>query len=311
MSTTVGRRTLVKGLAWGAPAIAVAAAAPAVAASSSEPAQYGRLVVAPWSSSKNIRTWKGDQVLTTKWVYFPTTRPGNAVSLSTNNTEAETFATPAASGGSVAWPTNFPSTGTAAPSTYDSTGSTYPYPENLSNGVYTGEKVHVSVKVIGGNVTYESYAASPILSGGMRSATDPGVNTGYVTAAGVQGSGATWPQMDLNDNYKGDQGRTTWSYLAYQSQLDGEATWRTAGECYSYGTMSRAADGMPQWDWDTVLMYPVDNGAAGSSAVSFDLRLSPAQYADAEHLDRTSVPVQFLITVTSPWGVVTYTTAAV
>lgn len=145
----------------------------------------------------------------------------------------------------------------------------------------------------------------------MKSATDPGLNTGYAGVNGVKGTGATWPQMDLNDNYKDDEGRTFYSYLGYQSQVDGTASWKTSGECYSYGTMSRAADGMPQWDWDTVLMYPVDHGNSGSAAVSFDLRLTPASFADAAHQDATSVPVQFLITVTSPWGVVSYTTAAV
>lgn len=75
--------------------------------------------------------------------------------------------------------------------------------------------------------------------------------------------------------------------------------------------MSQRDIGLPQWDWDTVLMYPIDNGNAGAAAVSFELCLSPAQFADAAHQSNATVPVQFLITVTSPWGVVSYTTAAV
>lgn len=311
MSTSISRRHINTAMMWSAPAIAVSVAAPALAASNEPVQEYGALVVAPWSGSTALHSWKGTSVLTTKWVYFPTTRPKGSVHLSTANASGEVFATPALKGGTAPWPTNFPAGGDQAPTKYDSTGATYPYPENLSGGVYTGEKVHVNVKVIGGNVTYESYAANPILNNSMKSATDPGVNTGYVTANGVQGVGATWPQMDLNDNYKNDGGRTTWSYLGYQSQVDGTASWKTSGECYSYGTMSRADNGLPQWDWDTVLMYPVDHGGAGSAAVSFDLRLTPAQYADAEHRSNTNVPVQFLITVTSPWGVVSYTTAAV
>lgn len=202
-------------LVWSAPTIAVSAAAPAMATSPSETPEYGALVVAPWRSSRDIRNWKGNDTLLTKWVYFPTSHPNGAVTLSTNNTEAETFATPGRSGGTAAWPTNFPSGASADPHKYDTTGATYPYPENLSNGVYTGEKVHVNVKVIGGNVTYESYAAEPILSEGMKSASDPSLNTGYYSKNGLQGKGATWPQMDLNDNFK-TEGQY-YSYLDYQS----------------------------------------------------------------------------------------------
>lgn len=275
-------------LVWSAPTIALSAAAPAMATSPSETPEYGALVVAPWRSSRDIRNWKGNDTLLTKWVYFPTTHPNGAVTLSTNNTEAETFATPGRTGRTAAWPTNFPSGASADPHKYDTTGATYPYPENLSNGVYTDEKVHVNVKVIGGNVTYESYAAEPILSEGMKSATDPGLNTGYYSKNGLQGKGATWPQMDLNDNFKSEG--QYYSYLDYQSQIDTNGTWKKSAECYSYGVMSRADNGLPQWDWDTVLMYPVNSGHAGSDAVSFDLRLTPAQFADTAHQSNATAP---------------------
>lgn len=134
MTTGVTRRTLATAVAWSTPAIALGTAAPALASSTDTPQTYGALVVAPWSGSPTLRTWKGKTPLETKWVYFPTTRPGSAVSLSSENTAAEIFATPLANGGTAAWPTNFPAGGDAKPNVYDTTGATYPYPENLTGG---------------------------------------------------------------------------------------------------------------------------------------------------------------------------------
>lgn len=75
-----------------------------------------------------------------------------------------------------------------------------------------------------------------------------------------------------------------------------------------YGTPD-AATAPASWTWQLRMTNPVDHQHDGSDAVSFDIdypvRLNmPGTPAGAD-------PVQYRTTVTSPWGIVEYTSAAI
>ena len=67
----MGRRSLVKGVAWAAPVVAATAAVPAYAASKN-PCEYGTIVSVPWGERAERRRYKGTVNEEYEWAVMPT-----------------------------------------------------------------------------------------------------------------------------------------------------------------------------------------------------------------------------------------------
>lgn len=67
----MGRRSLVKGVAWAAPVVAATAVVPAYAASKN-PCEYGTIVSVPWGERAERRRYKGTVNEEYEWAVMPT-----------------------------------------------------------------------------------------------------------------------------------------------------------------------------------------------------------------------------------------------
>lgn len=292
----IKRRTLAKGAAWAAPAILASSQIPAYAASSStspDSCEYGKIVSAPWFSPWPVN-YNGSAAKEIDWAVYPTSKcSSGAQALSISNSFPKSQA---------GAPTGNPSS-TYWPPTYPAGGSTIPDYNSVSgvNGVGAGEKIYVTIENVAGDVNYIETPTGDqrfIFSGGA----------GAYSSNGTRGAGANVPMIRLNDDFKGYKNPTTFSYLRFSQAPIVE---KTSIHTWGYGDHYTTAEGRDGWRWEIESMSNITNGNAGAAVVSFMTRLPAAQYGDASRSNSKTIPVQYRVTVTSPWGVVTYLSDAV
>ena len=80
---------------------------------------------------------------------------------------------------------------------------------------------------------------------------------------------------------------------------------------WAYGNHYKTAEGRDGWSWDIEVMSNIAHGDAGASVVSFMTRLHAATFGDVSRTNARVIPTQYRVNVTSPWGTVSYLTAAV
>ncbi len=301
---SINRRTLVKGAAWTAPAIAATAAVPAYAASSStEPQQdvcrYGKLVAAPWSNVWEARKFNGKVEEDVEWAVYPTSNCTSApqhINID-NSFPAAQAANPyyerTAQG---TWRPFFPANGNRMADVRSVDGV---------DGTGQGNIIRVTIENVAGDVNYVDTPTGSDRFLFQAKDGDPAYGPN-----GYRGRGANVPMIRLNDDFKG--ANTTYSKLYnYLRFADGPMPAKNTMWTWAYGEHYKTAEGRDGWSWDIEVMSNITAREAGADVVSFMTRLPAAQYGDASRSNSKTIPVQYRVTVTSPWGVVTYLSDAV
>lgn len=300
---SINRRTLVKGAAWTAPAIAATAAVPAYAASLStnqDICRYGKLVAAPWSNVWESRKFNGKVEEDVEWAVYPTSNcTANAQYMSIdNNFSAVQAANPLANSNARqnSWPPFFPTNGNRMADVNSVDGV---------NGTGQGNIIHVTIENVAGDV---NYVETP--TGNARFLFEAKDGDPAYGPNGYRGRGANVPMIRLNDDFKG--ANTTYSKLYnYLRFADGPMPAKNTMWTWAYGNHYKTAEGRDGWSWDIEVMSNIAHGDAGASVVSFMTRLHAATFGDASRTNARVIPTQYRVNVTSPWGTVSYLTAAV
>lgn len=301
----MGRRTLVKGAAWATPVVAATAVVPAYAASKN-PCEYGTIVSVPWGERANRRRYKGTVNEEYEWAVMPTSNcsPQPQTYFIDNTTPENKLAYPWGRYEGVSdFPPIYPPNGKDTPDYTSKDGV---------GGVGGGVIINVRVENVAGDVSY-----APTPTGADRFAfgeSDANRKNNMYYAEGYKGKGANPPVVRLNDNYKGSRStyiaHGKYNYLHFpdgpRPPKENSPMWT-----YAYGKHYTTAEGRDGWSWDIQVMANITHPNAGADVVSYMTYLRKHTYGDPAHQSAKVIPVQYRVIVTSPWGTVTYLSAAV
>ena len=173
-------------------------------------------------------------------------------------------------------------TGLLAPA--ENSGGTYKVPTGA------GQKISIKIENIGKtNINgTDTYADIPRIS-----QEDVPKGSGYVSGTAMN---PAWPTLVKRD--------VGWYEVT-------EGTKSTADGNHWFGTKSKGSNGRTQWDFELTLAKDFTSTGDGSGAVTFDLFWPFRRNTLPVQRPAVNAQVQYRVTVTSPWGVTTYTTGAV
>lgn len=166
----------------------------------------------------------------------------------------------------------------AFPSIYPTTGTSYNgNAAEHPDGVGKGAVITISIVALSGSVVYGNQP---------RSSTSSTNNN-------------AWPSIAMRD-YRPNAPDNYYDYIAVDTySANGTTIGRGVEE---FTGVPNATTSPTRWDWKIHLTNPVDNQHDGSDAVTFDIRFPVIS---------GNLREQFKVTVTSPWGTITYTSPAV
>ena len=336
MHTHLRRRTLTTAAAWALPTMALAAPAQATTCSSATisatPGAYGLLAAVmrnatidrdthtlfPGNASVNdaIQTWR----------IFPTTRERGAISYT--NADAATYLLDAAAGSSSDWPQSLPCDRTRFASTssrhFTKAGLIAP-----ATGGYLAEVmpvISVDITLLSG-MRISDFTEQPITDDS--STSNPATSQSFLTprAAYVDTDGtlitnptraqqralpakAAWLDLRLDSNYVGlaKQAGSTQSYLRFARSGENVKT-TPGGGSTMFGSLSQDEEGRPVFHWDIEVVNPVEYNGNPAEEVMFSTRLRrlPRNIGSGGKIVNAMWNGHYQMTVTSPWGTVTYT----
>lgn len=298
----IQRRTLARGAAWATPVILASTAVPAFAASApqvEDDCTYDKIVSAPWSNVwPSQGNFTGAVAKELEWAVYPASSclTGLQAFSFDNSLPTAQAGNPLASSSATAntWPPTYPAGGNQMADINSVNGI---------NGVGQGAIISVTIENIAGDVVYQ-----PTPTGSYRFIFANG-GAAY-SSNGTRGAGANVPMIRLNDDFKGAD--TTYSKLYnYLRFADAPMVTKNTMHTWGYGNHYTTADGRDGWSWDIEVMSNIANGRAGASVVSFMTRMPAATYGDAATTSASVIKTQYRVTVTSPWGVVSYLSAGI
>lgn len=302
----MGRRTLVKGAAWATPVVAATAVVPAYAASKNS-CEYGTIVSVPWGERAERRRYKGTVNEEYEWAVMPTSNcsPQPQTYFIDNTTPERKLAYP---WGRYEGVSDFPP---IYPPRTARTPLTTP-PRTALVALVAALSSTFVLRTL--QVTYLTHRPPPVRTVSHSVSLTQIARTTCTTPKVTRVRAQTPPVVRLNDNYKGSRSTYVahgkYNYLHFpdgpRPPKENSPLWT-----YAYGKHYTTAEGRDGWSWDIQVMANITHPNAGQDVVSYMTYLRRHTYGDAAHQSAKVIPVQYRIVVTSPWGTVTYLSAAV
>ncbi|MDO5750395.1 MAG: hypothetical protein Q4P78_04220 [Rothia sp. (in: high G+C Gram-positive bacteria)] len=307
ISSRISRRQMTQAL-WAAPVIAASAAVPAYAASATGE-NYGQIIVLPRASKAADQKFNGTKAATYTWIMYPTSNLGNGTAdmqyTNASSTASMGYHDPADTPAGAVFPPVYPANAPKEVMGFNG-GADFSSVDGV-DGVGQGARFHITIENIAGDVVYAPTptgttlgSAKVVVGGG-----DAIRNNKMTTATGYKGKGANPPVVQLEPGYISP---TVHGYGRYLN-FEGYTAAKNSDGLYGYGTHYTTATGRDGWSWDVELKSNITSVEAGISnhGIQIMTYLRPTSYGDAAKAKATNIPVQYRVTITSPWGTVSYT----